>query len=83
MPPQEQADLWMSLRDRMKVDWNEMTLAEKKAGMSLLFVFTLRLDWSGGRCNTGHAGEKPIGKARDPYEHLSSVLCAIGSQRFC
>lgn len=34
MPPQEQADLWMALRDRMKVDWNEMTLQEKKAGKS-------------------------------------------------
>lgn len=34
MPPQEQADLWMALRDRMKVDWNEMTLQEKKAGES-------------------------------------------------
>jgi hypothetical protein len=32
MPPQEQADLWMSLRDRMKVDWKEMTMQEKKAG---------------------------------------------------
>ena len=32
MPPQEQADLWMALRDRMKVDWHEMTLQEKKAG---------------------------------------------------
>ncbi|EMC96142.1 hypothetical protein BAUCODRAFT_464783 [Baudoinia panamericana UAMH 10762] len=35
MPPQEQADLWMALRDRMKADWNELTLQEKKAGMSL------------------------------------------------
>ena len=35
MPPQEQADLWMALRDRMKVDWNELTLQEKKAGMFL------------------------------------------------
>ena len=33
MPPQEQAELWMALRDRMKIDWNEMTLQEKKAGM--------------------------------------------------
>jgi cytochrome c oxidase subunit 4 len=33
LPPQEQADLWMALRDRMKVDWNELTLQEKKAGM--------------------------------------------------
>jgi len=31
MPPQEQADLWMSLRDRMKTDWKEMTMQEKKA----------------------------------------------------
>ena len=34
MPPQEQADLWMALRDRMKVDWNELTTQEKKAGTS-------------------------------------------------
>ena len=34
MPPQEQADLWMALRDRMKVEnWGELTLAEKKAGL--------------------------------------------------
>ena len=32
MPPREQADLWMSLRDRMKVDWHEMTFREKQAG---------------------------------------------------
>jgi cytochrome c oxidase subunit 4 len=32
MPPQEQADLWMALRDRMKVNWNELTVQEKKAG---------------------------------------------------
>jgi hypothetical protein len=35
MPPQEQAELWMQLRDRMKVDWHQMTLQEKKAGMYL------------------------------------------------
>jgi cytochrome c oxidase subunit 4 len=33
MPPQEQADLWMALRDRMKVDWSQLTIQEKKAGM--------------------------------------------------
>lgn len=33
MPPQEQADLWMALRDRMKNDWHELTLQEKKACM--------------------------------------------------
>lgn len=32
MQPQEQAELWMALRDRMKVDWHQMTLQEKKAG---------------------------------------------------
>jgi cytochrome c oxidase subunit 4 len=36
MPPQEQADLWMALRDRMKVDWHDLTMQEKKAGSSLL-----------------------------------------------
>lgn len=31
MPPQEQAELWMALRDRMKGSWAELTMAEKKA----------------------------------------------------
>lgn len=35
MAPQEQADLWMQLRDRMKVDWHQMTVQEKKAGVYL------------------------------------------------
>ncbi|KIX08932.1 cytochrome c oxidase polypeptide 5, mitochondrial [Rhinocladiella mackenziei CBS 650.93] len=37
MPPQEQAELWMQLRDRMKVDWHEMTLQEKKAAWWIAF----------------------------------------------
>jgi len=41
MPPQEQADLWMALRDRMKVNWAEMTLQEKKAGGFYHFPFSL------------------------------------------
>ena len=55
MPPQEQADLWMALRDRMKVDWNEMTLQEKKAGMYMRSFAVVwgsvgigGLDWQGG-----------------------------------
>lgn len=32
MPPQEQAELWMALRDRMTQDWHELTMSEKKAG---------------------------------------------------
>ena len=31
MPPQEQAELWMKLRDRMVEDWHNLTLQEKKA----------------------------------------------------
>ncbi|KXL49643.1 hypothetical protein M433DRAFT_151695 [Acidomyces richmondensis BFW] len=37
MPPQEQADLWMALRDRMKADWNELTMQEKKAAYWIAF----------------------------------------------
>ncbi|MCJ1462320.1 Cytochrome c oxidase subunit 5A [Pseudocyphellaria aurata] len=37
MPPQEQAELWMALRDRMKNDWNELTLQEKKASWWIAF----------------------------------------------
>jgi len=37
MPPQEQADLWMALRDRMKVNWSELTLQEKKAAYWIAF----------------------------------------------
>ncbi|KAJ6112940.1 cytochrome c oxidase subunit IV-domain-containing protein [Penicillium capsulatum] len=36
-PPQEQAELWMQLRDRMKVDWHQMTLQEKKAAYWIAF----------------------------------------------
>ena len=32
MPLPEQAELWMKLRDRMRENWKEMTIAEKKAG---------------------------------------------------
>ncbi|TVY27663.1 Cytochrome c oxidase polypeptide, mitochondrial [Lachnellula hyalina] len=37
MPPQEQAELWMQLRDRMKVNWAELTLQEKKASYYIAF----------------------------------------------
>ncbi len=32
MPLQEQADLWMALRDRMKGNWKELSVQEQKAG---------------------------------------------------
>jgi hypothetical protein len=41
MPPQEQADLWMALRDRMKAPWTELTIQEKKAGMSATASYTM------------------------------------------
>ncbi|OHE96145.1 cytochrome c oxidase polypeptide 5 [Colletotrichum orchidophilum] len=37
MPLQEQADLWMALRDRMKGPWAELTLQEKKAAYWIAF----------------------------------------------
>ncbi|OIW27813.1 cytochrome c oxidase subunit IV [Coniochaeta ligniaria NRRL 30616] len=37
MPLQEQAELWMALRDRMKENWAELTLHEKKAAYWIAF----------------------------------------------
>ncbi|MCJ1485191.1 Cytochrome c oxidase subunit 5A [Schaereria dolodes] len=37
MPPQEQAELWMQLRDRMKADWHQLTTQEKKAAYWIAF----------------------------------------------
>lgn len=41
MPLQEQAELWMALRDRMKENWAELTLHEKKAGESFRVRVTI------------------------------------------
>ncbi|KAL8365798.1 hypothetical protein RB595_004532 [Gaeumannomyces hyphopodioides] len=37
MPLQEQAELWMALRDRMKENWAELSLQEKKAAYWIAF----------------------------------------------
>ncbi|KAI0965992.1 cytochrome c oxidase subunit IV family [Xylaria arbuscula] len=37
LPPTEQAELWMALRDRMKGNWAELTLQEKKAAYWIAF----------------------------------------------
>ncbi|KAK1761303.1 cytochrome c oxidase polypeptide 5, mitochondrial [Echria macrotheca] len=37
MPLQEQAELWMALRDRMKGSWTELTIQEKKAAYWIAF----------------------------------------------
>lgn len=51
MPLQEQAELWMALRDRMKENWAELTLHEKKAGE----LFRLRKSFYAVNCNSGTA----------------------------
>lgn len=43
MPPSEQADLWMSLRDRMKGSWSELTVQEKKACRLLINVIKAKI----------------------------------------
>lgn len=45
MPPQEQAELWMAVRDRMVVDWHQLTHQEKRAGKS-----TKNASGTGGLC---------------------------------
>lgn len=37
MPQTEQAELWMALRDRMKENWAELTVNEKKAAYWIAF----------------------------------------------
>jgi cytochrome c oxidase subunit 4 len=37
MPLQEQADLWMALRDRMQGNWHDLTVQEKKAAYWIAF----------------------------------------------
>jgi len=37
MPPTDQAELWMKLRDRMKASWSELTVQEKKAAYYIAF----------------------------------------------
>jgi cytochrome c oxidase subunit 4 len=37
LPMQEQADLWMALRDRMKENWADLTVQEKKAAYWIAF----------------------------------------------
>ncbi|KAI0019822.1 cytochrome c oxidase subunit IV [Xylariomycetidae sp. FL0641] len=37
MPQTEQAELWMALRDRMKENWTDLTLQEKKAAWFIAF----------------------------------------------
>ena len=51
MPMQEQAELWMALRDRMKESWTDLTVQEKKAG---------KLDYAKTRSMGGFVDAKSI-----------------------
>ena len=51
LPNTEQAELWMALRDRMKENWAELTLQEKRAGTFPFFCCVL--DFSLARCRWG------------------------------
>lgn len=42
MPPEEQAELWMALRDRMKNDWHDLSFQERKAGKCALWSMCAR-----------------------------------------
>lgn len=51
MPPQEQAELWMALRDRMTVDWKELTTQEKKACEYFVLFNSLKQGKGWGLCH--------------------------------
>ncbi|KAI9651064.1 Cytochrome c oxidase subunit 5B, mitochondrial [Ciborinia camelliae] len=63
MPPQEQAELWMNLRDRMKINWAELTLQEKKAAYYIAFG------------NHGPRAQTPPGEG---WKVLGYTLTAVG-----
>ncbi|MBE3045601.1 hypothetical protein IMZ48_24245 [Candidatus Bathyarchaeota archaeon] len=69
MPLQEQADLWMALRDRMQGSWKELTEQEKRAGgLSLIrpypfAIFGSRRDRSTSSLNC------PEGRTSRPIGH--------------
>lgn len=69
MPPQEQADLWMALRDRMKTNWTELTLQEKKAGM----LYSPHLPPAQSRCDA------PVGAYMQCRARLRLQHCCHGS----
>lgn len=65
MPPQEQADLWMALRDRMKTNWTELTVQEKKAGTCRLFFGIIWASWEDGK-----GSQRAIGGGRWKHQEL-------------
>ncbi|CAI4211609.1 unnamed protein product [Parascedosporium putredinis] len=64
MPLQEQAELWMALRDRMKGSWKELTVQEKKAAYWIAFG------------PHGPRALDPPGEGKSLLFHVSLVLVA-------
>ncbi|KAF2671618.1 mitochondrial cytochrome c oxidase-like protein subunit V [Microthyrium microscopicum] len=66
MPPQEQADMWMALRDRMKTNWHELTPQEKKAAYYIAFG------------PHGPRAEAPAGEGKRVLFGIGAVLAVSG-----
>lgn len=61
MPLQEQADLWMALRDRMKGEWTELTIQEQKAGACFTQFFSVLITpWIRPVLVSKHCGKESI-----------------------
>jgi acyl-CoA reductase-like NAD-dependent aldehyde dehydrogenase len=73
LPPQEQADLWMALRDRMKANWAELTVQEKKAGLSSPFHFKLQARENAVAFFELGAGYLSFGGRASPKEERRSI----------
>jgi hypothetical protein len=83
MPPQEQADLWMSLRDRMKVDWKEMTMQEKKAGAYPRFWAQMRVARSRMTCWCFREVPELSRNTNASNAQLSRTTCPPSIRMFC
>lgn len=72
MPLQEQAELWMALRDRMKGSWSELTLQEKKAGtFSSALVDFSTCTSTGDLGFRGGSGFCIVGRLRPPSSRIA------------
>ena len=76
MPLQEQADLWMALRDRMQGNWNDLTVQEKKAGACHLHLI-VQPCWNGKDSNFRQVLEVD----RRSVQYLTDVVSIDGSSK--
>ncbi|KAL2112067.1 hypothetical protein VUR80DRAFT_8642 [Thermomyces stellatus] len=66
MPLQEQAELWMALRDRMQGSWKDLTTQEKRAAYWIAFG------------PHGPRALDPPGEGKSLFFHVILVLAATG-----